>query len=756
MSWPDLAQGAPDISQHDQLFAEQLRLGRDGLLNLSVYAVSMLAGMVLVPVLLNGLSREMYGLWIAALALQYSFAFLSGGLGRCVAREIAMNDVTRPNQFLIAAGYIYALVGIGGAAIIGLLGLPLASGLHVSTNNIAIAHLTFGIAGLGFLADQVQAYSLEILTGLRRFGIISYLANGSVILRTFGVILLLKTGFSILSIALWHVMVCIATAAFAYILAVSFAPHLRPQKISIRWTEISEQLRFSFAGQMAAAATNVLWRSAPLLLGLLRGAPAIVPYELGSKLPMSVSSISWQAAEVFFPAATEYHSTQKLEHTRQLLIVGTRAVLFVVLPLCVVLFVLAPDLLRIWVGVTSLDAIWTLRLLSTAVLIDSAAATSIQVIWGRGQIKLVSQLAIASAAVAILCGFILIGHLGILGAAAGMLAGVCVSSLGFVLYASRSCRLSSRELWPPALRDFTIPVALMAAVLAASRWHNEKVGWRHLALWATSSFIVYAGSFYIFGMASTEKRVVVGVFLSTRKRMYSAYQSIRRILERNHAIRVAILYAVEVKNTLLDSSDRDRAAVERLFRGKEDPFGFDRSLEQFRFQRAMEILESAGVKGNFPRALEIGCAEGTFTRSLAGHCDSLVAVDLSKVALDRAIRLCSDLPNVTFAEWDVRKDPIKGPFDLIVATGVLEYILRPSSLRDVRDRIAEGLRPGGYLLLGNTQTDNGVEKTWVGRKLIRGTLINDLFAADSRFEVVSSSLDQCVCVFAHTLLRKRK
>ncbi len=229
----------------------------------------------------------------------------------------------------------------------------------------------------------------------------------------------------------------------------------------------------------------------------------------------------------------------------------------------------------------------------------------------------------------------------------------------------------------------------------------------------------------------------------------------RKALEKVPPFRTAILYMVEIKNTLFDSSERDRKAVKQMYLEHEDPFGFSRNLEQFRFQRAMELLESVHPEMKFERALEIGCAEGMFTRTLAVRCESLLAVDLSEIAIERAQRNCQDLLNVQFAEWDVRRDPVHGSFDLIVATGVLEYILRPATLRDALERITAGLKPGGYLLLGNTVTDANVEKTWIGKKLIRGSLVNDFFAADPRYETIESSLDQCVCLFAHVLLRKR-
>jgi SAM-dependent methyltransferase len=267
--------------------------------------------------------------------------------------------------------------------------------------------------------------------------------------------------------------------------------------------------------------------------------------------------------------------------------------------------------------------------------------------------------------------------------------------------------------------------------------------------------VIYAIAIYAWSASPLEKKITAGVFVSFSGTAYSFYRNVRRVLEKVPAFRIVILYAVETKNTLLDSSERSRKAVERLYRKQQDPFGFDRDLEQFRFQRAIDFVRRAGDGAPFHRVFEIGCAEGMFTRSLAPFAQSLVAVDLSPIAVDRAQRACSDLHNVQFGEWDVRRDPINGPFDLIVATGVLEYILRPSTLKDAKERITAGLGPGGYLLLGNTVTVENVEDTWIGKKLIRGTRVNQLFADDPRYEVLDSSLDQCVCLFGHMLLRKR-
>jgi SAM-dependent methyltransferase len=321
--------------------------------------------------------------------------------------------------------------------------------------------------------------------------------------------------------------------------------------------------------------------------------------------------------------------------------------------------------------------------------------------------------------------------------------------------AAHICHCSLRHILPPVLKDLFLPSLLAAGFLLYITTVHRGQGWPFLAFISAVCFMLYATAFYFLSAHLVEKNIVRGVVLSLSGTLYSFYRQFRTILERVPLFRSAILYTVEIKNTLLDSSTRDRAAVERLYRDHEDPFGFARDPERFRYQRAMEMLQAVSKGRNFAHALEIGCAEGMFTRKLAECCDTVVAVDLSKIALERARKHCSDLFNVQFAEWDVRGDSVNGVFDLIVATGVLEYILRPSTLRDALERMTAGLRPGGYLLLGNTVTDNGVEHTWIGKKLIRGALINDYFASDARYETVDASLDQCVCPFAHILLRRR-
>jgi 2-polyprenyl-3-methyl-5-hydroxy-6-metoxy-1,4-benzoquinol methylase len=162
---------------------------------------------------------------------------------------------------------------------------------------------------------------------------------------------------------------------------------------------------------------------------------------------------------------------------------------------------------------------------------------------------------------------------------------------------------------------------------------------------------------------------------------------------------------------------------------RRDPWNFQEPQEQERFQQAIHLLDSVNGKGRFARALEIGCAEGMFTESLAPYCASLLAADISDVALDRARVRCARYPNIEFRRWELDHDIIPGQFDLIVLMAVLEYFTRPTALWRIREAISSALPPKGYLLLSTTKAAVSVETSWWGRYLIAGARSKHQFIA---------------------------
>jgi len=203
------------------------------------------------------------------------------------------------------------------------------------------------------------------------------------------------------------------------------------------------------------------------------------------------------------------------------------------------------------------------------------------------------------------------------------------------------------------------------------------------------------------------------------------------------------------------ATTRPRQVVDRfdeLYATRSDPWKMLSEGQQARFRDAGEMLDSVRGGRHFATAIEVGCAEGTCTRQmLAERCESLLATDVSRRALERARALCEGLSHVEFARWDILADSPPRTFDLTVVMSVLEPFYRRRDLKVAREKMVALTAPNGYLLLSNTM--HGVaEEAWWGRWLIHGANWQDRFIGQHpKLKVVHTMTG---AFYIHTLFLK--
>jgi SAM-dependent methyltransferase len=141
----------------------------------------------------------------------------------------------------------------------------------------------------------------------------------------------------------------------------------------------------------------------------------------------------------------------------------------------------------------------------------------------------------------------------------------------------------------------------------------------------------------------------------------------------------------------------DRAPVEhfeRLAREAEDPWDYATSdYEQRKYRRTLDYLPDAPG-----RTLELGCSVGVFTAMLAPRVPSLLAVDFSPTALERARERVAGFDHVEVRQARLPEETPEGPFDTIVCAEIL-YYWSADLVREGLRRIEAALEPGGTLLL---------------------------------------------------------
>jgi predicted TPR repeat methyltransferase len=138
----------------------------------------------------------------------------------------------------------------------------------------------------------------------------------------------------------------------------------------------------------------------------------------------------------------------------------------------------------------------------------------------------------------------------------------------------------------------------------------------------------------------------------------------------------------------------EREFFENLYAHAEDPWRFATSdYEREKYAHTLRAL--AGRR--FENALEVGCSIGVFTEQLATVCGEVLAIDLSRRALQRAKRRLRARPGVSLARVTFPEEMPAGPWDLVVCSEVL-YYLDPAAFELALERLRTALESGATVL----------------------------------------------------------
>ncbi|WP_392535170.1 class I SAM-dependent DNA methyltransferase [Nostoc sp. C117] len=145
----------------------------------------------------------------------------------------------------------------------------------------------------------------------------------------------------------------------------------------------------------------------------------------------------------------------------------------------------------------------------------------------------------------------------------------------------------------------------------------------------------------------------------------------------------------------LQSNSLPPSYFDKLYSEDPDPWKFETSVyEANKYAATIAALP----KERYRSAFEIGGSIGVLTEKLQERCDSLLSVDVSKLAQDRAKERCQHLSNVKFQIMRVPEQYPNEIFDLTLVSEV-GYYWCWEDLKKSQQYILEHLEPGGHLLL---------------------------------------------------------
>lgn len=180
-----------------------------------------------------------------------------------------------------------------------------------------------------------------------------------------------------------------------------------------------------------------------------------------------------------------------------------------------------------------------------------------------------------------------------------------------------------------------------------------------------------------------------------------------------------------------EAGERARAAFEDAWR-RGDAWRLHAELDRASRARQIALLDDR----RYRRALEIGCGAGAFTRLLSDRADTVVAVDISPSAIERARRREIAGSGVGFRAVNIMDYDVtaEGPWDLVVMSETIYCLGWVYPLFEVgwlASRLLESLVDDGRLLMANTY---GREKDYLLRPWLIDTYRDLLLHVGFRLE----------------------
>ncbi|MGE0823689.1 MAG: MATE family efflux transporter [Candidatus Binatia bacterium] len=451
---------------------------RGVLLNWLALATMVMVSFFLSPFIVQHLGNVAYGVWTIINSIVSYMGLLDLGLRGAVTRFVA-RDYTQGNHeeagrtVSIALG-IRIWIGVGILVISGLLALWLPYLFVIPAEIYGAGRFAVMVTGVSAAINLAFGVFGGTLAALHRFDLLSAVTIVQTLLRASGVIFLLRSGYGIGALAIWELIVVIISNTTQCIFSLREYPMLRIVFGNFDQELFRKLWEYSIYAFLVNACSQVIYYTDALVVGAFVSAGAVTFYAIGGGLIEYLMRLVSSLTMTFTPLASSLDAREGNGALRELLICGTRAALFVALPVQAGLFVCGETFIGLWMGAAyAKTSSEILRILLIAQLFIVANMTSAGIVFGVNKHRPWALMMAVEAIANIILSIILVRWIGLHGVAWGTVIPSLVTQLVFwPRYVCKIVDLSVLSyLWQAWVRSYVTVIPFAVAVYVVDqRW----------------------------------------------------------------------------------------------------------------------------------------------------------------------------------------------------------------------------------------------------------------------------------------------
>jgi O-antigen/teichoic acid export membrane protein len=402
--------------------------------------VALLVWLVFTPAILRSLGPQAFGVWALFYVLTGYFAALDFGLVQSTLRYVA---AAREKGADAEAG-AYATLGVLGYLLLAILWFLVALGagnaaiawLRIPATEVQAAHVAV-FAGAGvFVLAGVANVTIAVLQGYGRFDLANLMVLAMASVQTVGFLLALRlhsgfNGFVVAVVVAWSLtgllglgIVPLAAPRFRWATPMAIRAHVR------------EMWRFGGPVQITNLLGVLHSHADKILLSRFVALASIVPYELGSRVSLTVCALPQLMLMAVLPEASAIFVAGDRDRLRLLYERGSRHVMTAVAVTLAPVLGAADRIFAVWLGPGHGDAALVTRVVTSTIWFTMTTGMGTTLGRAIARTELETWYATVTVAVHLTLSWLLLPRLGLPGALIGYAAGgVCGVALFFIVFA---------------------------------------------------------------------------------------------------------------------------------------------------------------------------------------------------------------------------------------------------------------------------------------------------------------------------------
>lgn len=441
-------------------------LARNATLNFLTQGWIVVVLVVAMPRLVSYLGQTAFGLFSLTWAMVGYLSFLDVGVNRAatkfVSEHLAERDPESARQIVRSA--ILANLGmglVGGIAVVLISPLLVHSIFKISADLQAQAQQAFYAVGLAVPVLLAQGIFRAVLSSFQRFGLIDVVEVVATTAQWGTAAVLAWQGHGIALVVLSAVLARVLATVVYGVAVMRLFPDLGLFRQSFLHG-LPKLLRFGGWVTVSQLVSPVLVYLDRVFIASFVSLAAVTLYTVPFEAMTRLRIIPAALVGTLYPAFSERGGEDHAEGLQLLYERSVRYLLLVLLSGTMFLFVLGPDLFRLWMGAPFAQRTTSLvRILVLGIFANALAPIPYNLLQALGRPDLTGKFHLAELPLYVLLCVLLIPRWGITGAALASTVRLALDSVLLFWAAGRYCRCSLRRFW---LRTFP-RIALFGSVL---------------------------------------------------------------------------------------------------------------------------------------------------------------------------------------------------------------------------------------------------------------------------------------------------